>query len=67
VVDVRFASFALVRVTFTIVFSTYAFGLIQTIIFGLALTSWKSSQAMKFAATVRLAEEIVPDVWSIGT
>ena len=66
-VDVGFATFALVRVTFTIVFCTYAFRLIQTIVLGLALTSWESSQAVKFAATVRLAEEIVPDVWSICT
>jgi ABC-type arginine transport system permease subunit len=67
VVDVRFAPFALVRVTFTIVFCAYAFRLIQAIVLGLALTSWESSQAVKFAATVRLAEEIVPDIWSIGT
>lgn len=66
-IDVGFATFALVRVTFTIVFCTYAFRLIQTIVLRLALASWKSSQAVKFAATERLAEEIVPDIWSIGT
>jgi hypothetical protein len=67
VVDVGFAPLALVRVTFTIVFCTNAFCLIQTIVFGLALTPWESSQAVKFAAAVRLAEEIVPIDCSHGT
>lgn len=67
VVDVGFAPFALVRVTFTIVFCAYAFRLIQTIVLGLALTSWESSQTVKFAAAVRLAEKIVPINCSHGT
>ena len=67
VVDVGFAPLALVRVTFSIVFCTYAFRLIQTIVLRLALTPWESSQTVKFAAAVRLAEEIVPFVCSHGT